>query len=201
MQIHSFIRRCLLTGIVSSLFIGGTAYAQSGLQHLDVNILKGLESTRTPAQTSIALWMAKANNYVNAGVPAGLLIAGLIRNDVPMKKNGLYTLSSTAVSYLLDYALKQLIKRPRPFLTNPNLNPVYRPGEYSFPSGHTSSVFGMVTSLSRAYPKWYVIAPTYLWAASMGYSRMYLGVHYPSDVGAGALLGVGSALSMGFIRP
>ena len=133
-------------------------------------------------------------------MPAGLLVAGLIRNDRDMKQNALYNLTSTATSYLLDYVIKQLVKRPRPFLSNPDLKPVYRPGEYSFPSGHTSSVFGMATSLSRAYPKWYVIAPSYLWAASMGYSRMYLGVHYPSDVGAGALLGVGSAFSMDFIR-
>lgn len=196
-----FIRRYLLAGLFCTLIIQDAAWAQSSLQRLDEHILEGLEQTRTPTETKVALFLAKANNYVNAGVPAGLLVAGLIRNDVPMKKNALYTLSSTALSYLLDYALKQLVKRPRPFLTDLKLNPVYRPGEYSFPSGHSSSVFGMATSLSRAYPKWYVIAPSYLWAATMGYSRMYLGVHYPSDVGTGALLGVGSAFSMGFLRP
>jgi len=165
-----------------------------------VHILQGLESTRTTTQTDIALFIAKANNYVNAGIPAGLLVAGLIRNDADMKQNALYVFSSTAVSYLLDYAIKQLVKRPRPFLSNIQLHPVYRPGEYSFPSGHTSSAFGAITSLSRAYPKWYVIAPSFLWAATVGYSRMYLGVHYPTDVASGALLGVGSAFSMGFIR-
>ena len=201
MEIRRFIQRCLLAAILYTGGVQGTVQAQSSLQRMDENILLGLEKTRSPTETRIALILAKANNYVNAGVPAGLLIAGLIRNDADMKKNALYTLSSTALSYLLDYGLKQLCKRPRPFLTNLTLNPVYRPGEYSFPSGHTSSVFGMATSLSRAYPKWYVIAPSFLWAASMGYSRMYLGVHYPSDVGAGALLGVGSALSMGFLRP
>ena len=63
----------------------------------------------------------------------------------------------------------------------------------SFPSGHTSLAFTTATALSLKYPKWYIIAPSYLWASSVGYSRMNLGVHYPSDVVAGALLGAGSA--------
>ena len=194
------IRQCLLMGFLCTLLGNSRAHAQSSLQKLDVNILQSLETTRTMTQTDIALFIAKANNYINAGVPAGLLVAGLIRNDRDMKQNALYTLSSTAVSYLLDYAIKQLVKRPRPFLTNPQLHPVYRAGEYSFPSGHTSSAFGAFTSLSRAYPKWYVIAPSMVWASAVGYSRMYLGVHYPSDVASGALLGAGSALSLSFMR-
>jgi membrane-associated phospholipid phosphatase len=205
-QIKRFIRRCLLMGMGYASLVNGSARAQSpsrpqsSLQRLDVHILEGLEPSRTPVQTDIAVFIAKANNYVNAGIPASLLVAGLIRNDAPMKQNALYIASSTAVSYLLDYAIKKLVKRPRPFLTNAHLRPVYRPGEYSFPSGHSSSSFAAVTALSRAYSKWYVIAPSYLWAASVGYSRMYLGVHYPTDVVSGALLGVGSAFSMGFIR-
>ena len=63
----------------------------------------------------------------------------------------------------------------------------------SMPSGHTSLAFATATTLTLSYPKWYVIAPSYFWACSVGYSRMNLGVHYPSDVAAGALLGAGSA--------
>jgi len=53
--------------------------------------------------------------------------------------------------------------------------------------------FATATSLSLEYPKWYVIVPAYTWAGTVGYSRMHLGVHYPSDVLIGALVGAGSA--------
>jgi undecaprenyl-diphosphatase len=66
----------------------------------------------------------------------------------------------------------------------------------SFPSGHTSVAFSTATSLYLAYPKWYVAVPAFTYAASVGYSRMYLGVHYPSDVLAGAVIGAGSAWLM-----
>lgn len=63
----------------------------------------------------------------------------------------------------------------------------------SFPSGHTSAAFVIATALSIAFPKRYVIVFSFLWAFATGYSRMYLGVHYPSDVIAGAIVGIGSA--------
>jgi undecaprenyl-diphosphatase len=47
--------------------------------------------------------------------------------------------------------------------------------------------------LALRYRKWYVIAPAYVFASSVGWARMYQGVHYPSDVVAGALVGAASA--------
>lgn len=182
------------------LLKGASLYAQSGIQQIDNNILEKLAAGRTPGQTSFWYGISHVNNYVNIGVPAGLLVAGLIRNDEPMKENALYVASSTASSYLLDYLIKIIVRRPRPFIVDLHLTPVYRPGEYSFPSGHTSSSFGTMVALSRAYPKWYVIAPALLWSTSIGYSRLYLGVHNPSDVLAGAALGTGAAFGMGFLK-
>jgi membrane-associated phospholipid phosphatase len=51
------------------------------------------------------------------------------------------------------------------------------------------AAFALATSLSLSYPKCYIIVPSFAWASSVGYSRMDLGVHYPSDVLAGAIVG------------
>jgi membrane-associated phospholipid phosphatase len=178
----------------------GSGDAQSGLQRLDEHILERLAAGRTDGQTEVWRFISNANNYVNIAIPTAVLISGIIENDIHTRQNALYC-GQHCKCLPAQLFIKKLVKRPRPFITDIRLVPVYRPGEYSFPSGHTTSSFSAVTALSRAYPKWYVVAPSFLWAASVGYSRMYLGVHYPTDVSAGAVLGVGTAFAMGFLRP
>ena len=175
--------------------------AQSRLQHFDDHTLEYLASKRTPGQTKTWLLISNTNDYVNVAIPAGLLVAGIIDHNPDLRQNALYVASSTATTFLLNTLIKKLVKRPRPFISNTRLTAVYQPTSTSFPSGHTSSAFSSATALVRAYPKWYVVAPAFLWSSAVGYSRMYLGVHYPTDVTAGAILGVGTAFGMGFIRP
>lgn len=175
-------------------------FAQSRLQQFDDRIMIDLQNQRTPEQTGIMLFLSHNYLYGNIGIPAGLMVAGTINNDKGMRENAAFIASSTALSYGVTFLLKHIIKRPRPFIQNIHITPVYRPSDTSFPSGHTSSTFATATALSMAYPKWYVIAPAFLWAGTTSYSRMYLGVHYPTDVAAGATIGVGSALSMSFLR-
>ena len=174
--------------------------SQSPVQQFDDRVLIDLQNTRTPAQTDVFMFLTKTYRYGDIGIPAGLFIGGVLGHDQQMRQNSLFVASSTAVSYGLNLLIKTLVKRRRPFTQNINITPVYRAGSYSFPSGHTSSTFATATALSMAYPKWFVIVPAYLWAGSVSYSRMYLGVHYPSDVAGGAVLGVGSALSMSFLK-
>lgn len=181
--------------------------AQGGLspdnpiQKIDNRIMIDLSEHRTPEKTNVFLFLSKYNNLVNVAVPAGIFAAGVIDNDKGTRQNAMYIASSSAVNLLLTLLVKKIVKRPRPFLGQIKINAVYHPGQTSFPSGHTSSAFTTATALTQVYHKWYVIAPAYLWASSIGYSRMYLGVHYPSDVATGALVGTGTALSMGFLRP
>lgn len=184
-----------------TIFLYKTGSAQSGIQQFDDRTLEYLEAQRTPSQTKAQLFISNTNDYVNVAIPVGVLVAGIIRNDNDMKQNALYIASSTATTFLLNTLIKRIVKRQRPFITNIHLTAVYQPKSYSFPSGHTSAAFSSAVALSRAYPKWYVIAPSLLWSSAVGYSRMYLGVHNPSDVVVGALLGTGTAFGLGFIRP
>lgn len=194
------IFRKYLTLIFLLAFYNGLT-AQSNIQRWDDATLEYLAEKRTASQTKFWLFVSNSNTYVNIAVPAGLLTAGLIRHDRDMQQNALYAAASNVATEIVNRLLKKIIKRPRPFITNIHLTAVYHPASYSFPSGHSSSAYSSTVSLSRAYPKWYVIAPSMLWAGAVGYSRLYLGVHYPSDVTAGALLGTGSAFLLGFIRP
>lgn len=167
---------------------------------LDIRILESVAETRTEPQTQTFKVLSDINNYVQVAVPVGLLVAGAIREDKAMRQNALYVASSTAVTALVNVGLKHLFKRSRPFRKYPNFISVRTASGYSFPSGHSSSAFATASALSRAYSKWYVVAPSLLWAGSVGYSRMYLGVHFPSDVLAGAALGAGSAFTLDGLR-
>jgi undecaprenyl-diphosphatase len=190
----------LLLQIVIALTCFTKSFAQFRLQPLDDRISIDIQETRTPEQTGIFKFLSNSLLYGDVGVPVGLFTAGAISNDKGMRENSLFIASSTAITYGLTALIKIIVKRPRPYVQNKNIIAVYPAGGFSFPSGHSSSTFSTATALSMAYPKWYVIAPAFLWSGSVAYSRIYLGVHYTSDVAAGALLGTGTALSMSFMK-
>lgn len=213
MNIRSYTFLARLHWLVAFLFLSVTPIALQAQVNpdqapvvvaplsLDNRIMTHLAENRTPTQTGVFMFISKYNNLVNVSVPAGVLAAGIIGNDKGTRQNALYIASSSAVNFLLTTMIKTIIRRPRPFLGRVKINAVYQPHSTSFPSGHSSSAFTTATALSQVYNKWYVIAPAYLYAGAIGYSRMYLGVHYPTDVGAGAVLGTATALSMKFVRP
>lgn len=133
---------------------------------------------------------------VALAIPASCLTIGLLKKDIALKQKSLYMASSFAVNALTTHLLKTTINRKRPAELDPSFTTVVAAGSRSFPSGHTSEAFSMATSVTLAFPKWYVAAPAFTFASLVGYSRMYLGVHYPSDVIAGAAVGAISSWGM-----
>ncbi|MDQ3111372.1 MAG: phosphatase PAP2 family protein [Bacteroidota bacterium] len=168
-------------------------FATANAQNADIRILRcinkpentGLDKTMRFTSLTVAPMMV--------GVPAGLLAYEYFRKEGDIRKPGVVCLS-LATTIGITLGLKYTVNRPRPFVTYPDIiRKDSHAGPKSFPSGHTSSAFAIATSVSLCYPKWYVIAPAYVWAFTVGYSRMRLGVHYPTDVLIGALIGTACA--------
>ena len=110
------------------------------------------------------------------------------------RRYGVLLFIALALTYALgDLVIKPMIARPRPFMEFPGrILLITAPYSHSFPSGHAGSSFCAATILWRANRKLGVIS--YTLAVLIAFSRVFLFVHYPSDVLAGAILGVLCAL-------
>jgi len=108
------------------------------------------------------------------------------------RKAGILALLAMLLGLLCNnYLLKNLIARPRPWLTVSGLLPLLEPPDpYSFPSGHTCAAFAAAGVWRRALPRKWMRAAAVAAAALMGFSRIYVGVHYPTDVLAGMCVGL-----------
>jgi membrane-associated phospholipid phosphatase len=162
-------------------------------QNVDIRILRSLNSSQTLPSDNFFQFVSNSETYLVLGIPAGMVIAGLLKHDDKMLRNACITLAASGLCAGISNTLKYSVNRDRPYITYPDITKKSNGGSPSFPSGHTSSAFATATSISLAYPKWYIIVPSFTWAGTVAYSRMELGVHYPSDVLAGAIVGAGTA--------
>jgi membrane-associated phospholipid phosphatase len=163
--------------------------------NLDQRMLMRLMESRNTGTTKFMQGISDYTQEISFLVPATVAVVGLIDNNKMTLKKSLYLAESAAAATFITYGMKYSFKRSRPYMKLPELSSSSA-NSPSFPSGHTSVAFSTATSLFLAYKKWYVAVPAFTYAASVGYSRMYLGVHYPSDVLAGAVIGAGSAWLM-----
>lgn len=185
---------CKFTTIILLFSVIAVLSSTITAQTTDIEILKSLNNSSTGLR-QYSGFISKSTKITALSVPVIMGSVALLQKNDVLLKDAIYVGASIGVTTALTYGLKYSINRDRPYLTYPELDvdSEYYESSASFPSGHTSLAFSTATALSLKYPKWYVIAPAYVWAGSVGYSRMNLGVHYPSDVLAGALLGAGSA--------
>jgi membrane-associated phospholipid phosphatase len=115
-------------------------------------------------------------------------VGALTERDGARQRLWLQGIGVVVAAYGLNYAVKLAVRRSRPKLDGlPPLTPTV--SRLSFPSAHATTSFAAARAFSRVAPA----APLYAAAIAFGLSRPYLGVHYPSDVAAGALLGTALA--------
>lgn len=164
---------------------------------VDVRVLRAVYGVDAPAFRVPVRAVNDAAYPVFIGAAPALLAGSLVAGGDagPALRLG----AAEVLSFGVTYALKSAVRRPRPYAVLDGVaardrghmgDDVFDP--HSFPSGHTSMAFVVATSLSLSYPEWYVVAPAAAWATAMGVARVWHGVHYPTDVAAGALVGVAS---------
>lgn len=178
---------------IISLIVFLFCFSISNAQNSDIDLLEKININRNTDLDPFMKGITNSAVPISLGTPIVIYAVGLIEKDSTTKKKAIFIAETAGASLFITLAMKSITKRDRPYVTYPEIDNVVDESGYSFPSGHTSAAFATATSLSMAYPKWYVIAPSFLWAGTVGYSRMHLGVHYPTDVLAGAIVGSGSA--------
>jgi len=99
-----------------------------------------------------------------------------------------YLLIAVLVHVAIGGSVKYIIDRPRPFEVFPDAFALYSPADPSFPSGHTEGTFTAAAVLGLRSKK--LLIPLSLLAVFVGFSRLYIGVHFPLDVISGAVFGV-----------
>jgi membrane-associated phospholipid phosphatase len=176
------------------LFLLAAFAIKTTAQNIDINILKGINKNETAFKNTYFNTTADLVTPLSFAVPAAIAATGFITKNNLLKKDAVFIAGTYIGSALVTYSIKHIAKRQRPYQKYSFIaQRIDADNDLSFPSGHTSAAFATATSVALRYKKWYFVAPAYIFAGSVAWARMYQGVHYPSDVLTGALIGAGSA--------
>jgi undecaprenyl-diphosphatase len=172
-----------------------------GLVQFDLPIVRYVRSVtiHLPWDQLTIPWMAFTSNtgdWIGDGwrlvaISVALLVVGLFFSKPILKTAGIKTLLAHGIAALLSNGLKHLVGRPRPKFVHSGewqFTPSWVSGLDSFPSGHTTGSFAVATVLAKQFPAFGPLCLSV--AAFVALSRVLRGAHFPTDVMAGAVLGV-----------
>ncbi|PQV59642.1 undecaprenyl-diphosphatase [Sediminibacterium magnilacihabitans] len=174
------------------LIVGCFSFIQSFSQaSWEVDMLRSIN--HNPPSSDFWKGISSTTKPLAIAAPLGMAAVALFNKDKQLAQKAYEVAGSLVIATITAQGLKVIVNRPRPYATYTGIYPDVVETDKSFPSGHVSTAFSTAASVSIQCKKWYVTVPLYAWATGVGYSRMYLGQHYPSDVIAGAAVGIGSA--------
>lgn len=161
------------------------------VHHIDTLAFLWLHVTKRFRYRRSIRWISRTGDG-----PLYLVVALLLFAFEP--ENGSIFFTAGIIAYVLDVSLylllKNLIKRDRPAMRIDFYEAWITPSDqFSFPSGHTAAAFLFACLIWEFYPLFAL--PMFIWATLVGASRVLLGVHYPSDIAAGAVLGCSCAFA------
>jgi len=196
-----------VTGALGIFLVGGLLVALAGTgafvaladevhegdtQGFDEAVIRWMEARHSPTLDAIMIEITALGT--GTVVLMIVVIAGLFLTLSDRKYSAILLIVATSGGILLNGVLKLGFNRPRPSIFEPAVHAV----SSSFPSGHAMSsaiVYGTVAYLAarlhrRRWARWLVMAFAFVLIVLISFSRMYFGVHYPSDVIAGVLIGL-----------
>lgn len=155
--------------------------------NVEINILNWIQSIRTPIGDVIMPLITKLGD---AGMIWILLSIVLLLIPKTRKSGAILTMALCVDLVLCNGILKNLFGRVRPFDVNTSAQLlILKPDDFSFPSGHTAASFAAVSALFLAGERKLWI-PALVLAVLIAFSRLYLYVHYPTDILGGIIVGI-----------
>lgn len=157
--------------------------------------LYALQNIHSPIADAV---MTAVSTIGNAGI-FWILVGLLLLIPKRYRKGGLQMLMAMALAFIVgNLILKNVIARERPCWIDPSVALlVASPSDYSFPSGHSMNGFAGAVSLLCIDRRLGI--PAVVLASVIAFSRLYLFVHFPTDVLVGTAIGIGAALLVNFI--
>lgn len=174
-------------------------YFFQSVQNLDGEILLQIQQH---LRTDMLTPLMKFVTFLGNGGWFWILCAVVLLAIPKTRKTGYAAVLSLIFGVIVtNLLLKNIVARPRPFAEIEALIPlIAKPTDFSFPSGHTTASFAVALVMLRMLPKKIGI-PAVVLAALVAFSRLYLGVHYPTDVLAGFVVALmGSTVAVWIVR-